>query len=238
MMKKLMLILVLVFVLALTACGKEENEATKEPVSTNHVEKTNEPSVNTDTPASEVPSGETTDEPAPLETTEPTPEPTPEPTKKPEKTYDVYVNGIGLNIGDQIDVKVSLKADDKEFTICCPSLNFYKEGVKDAEKIEAAIYIDEDNMYEHPELFASSGDCDYKDSCFSLWSYYHLIAQWDNPDAPPMDITDGVHIFTYTVTFKEAGYYSVDVTSGNGYEDMKDEFAKYDNCFLLEIIKK
>ena len=107
-MKKIVLLLTLVFVLGLCACGGKEE---------------------IDEDATKAPENET------VATTQPTKEATAQPTEAPEKKYDVYVNGKGFDIGDKVDIKVSIKANDKKFEGCCPSLNFYKEGVKDAEKI-------------------------------------------------------------------------------------------------------
>ena len=45
------------------------------------------------------------------------------------KTYDVYVNDTGFDIGSVIDVKVSLKAPDKEFRRCCPSFNVFLDFI-------------------------------------------------------------------------------------------------------------
>ena len=165
-------------------------------------------------------------------------ESTEKPIEKPTedtKVYDVYVNGKGYDKGTTLQFKVSLKADDKEFVICCPSFNIAYEGNTDPEAI--AGFIEYDITDNNPLLFSNMGSDDYDKEYFYFWEYYEVLARWNNPDAPPLDITDGIYVYTATITFNESGKYNISVTSGNGYEEMADDFAKYDNCFTVEVIE-
>ncbi len=151
------------------------------------------------------------------------------------KTYDVYVNDIGFDIGSIIDVKVNLKAPDKEFRRCCPSFNVFLEGETNPEKIENSLEMDFGIDYINPLLINNVGSPEYDKSYYSYWGYYDLLALWNSPDASPLDITEGIHVFSARITLKEAGKYTITATSGNGAEGMEEEFAKYDNCFSVEI---
>lgn len=152
------------------------------------------------------------------------------------KTYDVYVNDTGFDIGSVIDVKVSLKAPDTEFRRCCPSFNVFLEGETNPEKIENSLEMDFGIDYINPLLINNVGSPEYDKNYYSYWGYYDLLALWNSPDASPLDITDGIHVFTARITLKEAGKYTITVTSGNGAEGMEEEFKKYDNCFSVEIV--
>ena len=164
-----------------------------------------------------------------------TEEATKEQQTEAEKQYDVYVNGKGFDKGATVSFKVNLKANDKELVQCCPSVNIACEGVTDPEVIESFVEYNETDT--NPLLISNTGDSKYKDEYYLFWGYYDLLDRWNNPDAPPLDITEGIHVFTAEITFSEAGNYTVTVTSGNGYEEMAEEFAKYDNCFSLEMVE-
>ena len=160
-------------------------------------------------------------------------EPTSEDTTK---IYDVYVNGKGYDKGTSLKFKVFLKANDKEFTSCCPSFNIAYEGNTNPEEIYGFIEINEE-VDINPLLICNTGFDEYDKEYYTFWAYYDLLARWNEPDAPPLDITDGIHVFTTEIKFLEAGKYTISVTSGNGNEDMVEEFAKYDNCFSIEVIE-
>lgn len=209
-----------------TACGGDESkskETTSSVVTTNASEETSSQVAETTTKKAEADSS--------VET-EPTTE---EPTTEPEKIYDVYVNGKGYDKGSTLKIKVFLKANDKEFLICCPSFNIAYEGNTNPEEI--AGFIEYETQDSNELLICNSGDANYDKDCLSFWGYYELLARWNNPDAPLLDITDGIEVFTAIVTFNEPGKYNVSVTSGNGGEGLEEEFAKYDNCFSVEIVE-
>ena len=162
-------------------------------------------------------------------------ESTEEPTTKDNKVYEVYVNGKGYDVGDTVKFSVSLKANDTEFTSCCPSFNIAYEGNTNPEEI--AGFIEFDTIEDSPLLVCNTGFDEYDKEYYYYWAFFDLLARWNNPDAPPLDITEGVYVYTAVVTFNEPGNYNVSVTSGNGNEDMVEEFAKYDNCFTVEIVE-
>lgn len=156
-------------------------------------------------------------------------------TTEEQKQYDVYVNGKGFDKGATVNFKLSLKANDTQFVRCCPSVNIACEGVSNPEDICNSVEYDETDT--NPLLISNNGSDDFNQEYYSFWGYYELLARWNAPDAPPLDITDGIYVYTARITFNEPGNYTVNVTSGNGYEEMAEEFAKYDNCFTLEIIE-
>lgn len=215
-----------------TACGGDDSkskETTSVVVTTNASEEASSEVAEQTTKKSEVESKEeTTEKPTEEVTTE-------EPTTEPEIIYDVYVNGKGYDKGTTLKIKVFLKANDKEFLMCCPSFNIAYEGNTNPEDIEGFIEFDTQDSNEL--LVCNQGDTDYDNEYLSFWGYYELLARWNNPDAPLLDITDGIEVFTAIVTFNEPGKYNVSVTSGNGGEGLEEEFAKYDNCFTIEIVE-
>lgn len=213
-----------------TACGGDDSkskETTSSVVTTDGSEETSSEVAET-TKKAEADSSEETEATTEEITTE-------EPTTEPEKIYDVYVNGKGYDKGTTLNVKVFLKANDKEFTSCCPSFNIAYEGNTNPEDIAGFIEYVEKSSNEL--LVCNQGDEDYDNEYFSFWGYYDLLARWNNPDAPPLDITNGIEVFTAVITFNEPGKYNLSVTSGNGGEGLEELFAKYDNCFSIEIIE-
>lgn len=247
LMRKKILALCLVMGMCLmsTACGADEKKANETestvvttelttPVdeeSSSEVVQTTEKTVeeSTEEPTTEMPTEEpTTEEPT---TEEPTTE---EPTTE-AKVYDVYVNGKGYDKGTTLRFKVSLKANDTEFRMCCPSFNVAYEGSTSGEEIYEFIEIDTDDC--NPLLVSNQGDVSGENEYLSYWEYYDVLDLWNNPDGSPLDITDGIYVYTVYVKFNEPGKYNISVTSGNGYEEMAEEFAKYDNCFTYEIIE-
>ncbi len=213
-----------------TACGGDDSkskETTSSVVTTAGSEETSSEVAET-TKKAEADSSEETEATTEEITTE-------EPTTEPEKIYDVYVNGKGYDKGTTLNVKVFLKANDKEFTSCCPSFNIAYEGNTNPEDIAGFIEYVEKSSNEL--LVCNQGDADYDNEYFSFWGYYDLLARWNNPDAPPLDITNGIEVFTAEITFNEPGKYNISVTSGNGGEGLEELFAKYDNCFSIEIIE-
>lgn len=213
-----------------TACGGDDSkskETTSSVVTTDGSEETSSEVAET-TKKAEADSSEETEGTTEEITTE-------EPTTEPEKIYDVYVNGKGYDKGTTLNVKVFLKANDKEFTSCCPSFNIAYEGNTNPEDIAGFIEYVEKSSNEL--LVCNQGDVDYDNEYFSFWGYYDLLARWNNPDAPPLDITNGIEVFTAVITFNEPGKYNISVTSGNGGEGLEELFAKYDNCFSIEIIE-
>lgn len=155
----------------------------------------------------------------------------------PEKQYNVYVNGKGYDKGACLQFKVSLKANDTSFTQCCPSVNIAYEGNTNPEEIYGFIELNEE-VDSNPLLVCNTGSDEYNKEYYTFWAYYDLLARWNAPDAPPLDITDGIYVFTSEIKFLQPGKYTISVTSGNDNEDMAEEFAKYDNCFSFEIIEK
>lgn len=213
-----------------TACGGDDSkskETTSSVVITEASEETSSEVAET-TKKAEADSSEETEATTEEITTE-------EPTTEPEKIYDVYVNGKGYDKGTTLNVKVFLKANDKEFTSCCPSFNIAYEGNTNPEDIAGFIEYVEKSSNEL--LVCNQGDEDYDNEYFSFWGYYDLLARWNNPDAPPLDITNGIEVFTAVITFNEPGKYNLSVTSGNGGEGLEELFAKYDNCFSVEIVE-
>lgn len=213
-----------------TACGGDDSkskETTSSVVTTAGSEETSSEVAET-TKKAEADSSEETEATTEEITTE-------EPTTEPEKIYDVYVNGKGYDKGTTLNVKVFLKANDKEFTSCCPSFNIAYEGNTNPEDIAGFIEYVEKSSNEL--LVCNQGDEDYDNEYFSFWGYYDLLARWNNPDAPPLDITNGIEVFTAVITFNEPGKYNLSVTSGNGGEGLEELFAKYDNCFSVEIVE-
>lgn len=214
-----------------TACGGDDSkskETTSNVVTTEALEETSSEVDETTTKKAEVESSEETEK----QTEEPTTE---EPTTEPEKIYDVYVNGKGYDKGSTLKFKVFLKANDTEFEICCPSFNIAYEGNTNPDDIAGFIQYETEDSNEL--LVCNSGDEDFDNEYFSFWGYYQLLARWNNPDAPFLDITGGIEVFTATITFNEPGKYNISVTSGNGGEGLEEEFAKYDNCFTVEIVE-
>lgn len=213
-----------------TACGGDDSkskETTSSVVTTAGSEETSSEVAET-TKKAEADSSEETEATTEEITTE-------EPTTEPEKIYDVYVNGKGYDKGTTLNVKVFLKANDKEFTSCCPSFNIAYEGNTNPQDIAGFIEYVEKSSNEL--LVCNQGDEDYDNEYFSFWGYYDLLARWNNPDAPPLDITNGIEVFTAVITFNEPGKYNLSVTSGNGGEGLEELFAKYDNCFSVEIVE-
>ena len=215
-----------------TACGSSDSKTGDKETTVKVTEAT--------TTANEEANKETTSQKVEEESTEkptekPTEEPTEEQTTEDTKVYDVYVNGKGYDKGTTLQFKVSLKANDKEFVICCPSFNIAYEGSTDPEAIYG--FIEYDITDNNPLLFSNMGSDDYDKEYYYFWEYYEVLARWNNPDAPPLDITDGIYVYTATITFNEPGKYNISVTSGNGYEEMAEDFAKYDNCFTVEVIE-
>lgn len=218
-----------------TACGGDDSkskETTSSVVTTDGSEETSSEVAETTKKAEADSSEETEATTEEITTEEPTTE---EPTTEPEKIYDVYVNGKGYDKGTTLNVKVFLKANDKEFTSCCPSFNIAYEGNTNPEDIAGFIEYVEKSSNEL--LVCNQGDEDYDNEYFSFWGYYDLLARWNNPDAPPLDITNGIEVFTAVITFNEPGKYNLSVTSGNGGEGLEELFAKYDNCFSVEIVE-
>ncbi|MBQ2982403.1 MAG: hypothetical protein IJD58_09845 [Lachnospiraceae bacterium] len=214
-----------------TACGGDDSkskETTSSVVTTEATEETSSEVAETTTKKAEADSSEETEATTEEITTE-------EPTTEPEKIYDVYVNGKGYDKGTTLNVKVFLKANDKEFTSCCPSFNIAYEGNTNPEDIAGFIEYVEKSSNEL--LVCNQGDGNYDNEYFSFWGYYDLLARWNNPDAPPLDITNGIEVFTAVITFNEPGKYNLSVTSGNGGEGLEELFSKYDNCFSIEIIE-
>ncbi len=213
-MKKIFyLLMALCLVLGLTACGSSDDSKETTPNSQSQ-------------DSTDDSSKETSSE---KETTTETP------TTVDTKVYDVYVNGVGYDIGTTLEFKVTLTADDTEFSSCCPSFNVYMEGIDDPDTIEAAIDMDFSDDYMNPLLINNVASPEYDAEYYSYWGYYDLLALWESPDAEKLDITEGLHIYSPRVTFNTAGNYTVTVTSGNGEPSMTDWFAKYDNCFSIEI---
>lgn len=244
--KILALCLVMGMCLMSTACGSDEKKTDEtestvvttelttpvdEESSSEVVEQTTEKLV--EESSEEITTEEVTTEKPTEETT--TEEPTTEEPTTEAKVYDVYVNGKGYDKGTTLKFKVSLKANDTEFSICCPSFNVAYEGSTSGEEIYEFIEIDTDDC--NPLLVSNQGDVNGENEYLSYWEYYTVLDMWDNPDGKPLDITDGIYVYTVSVKFNEAGKYNISVTSGNGYEDMADDFAKYDNCFTYEIIE-
>lgn len=218
--KAFCLSMVLCLILGLSACGSSDTE--KETVSdTTGKQDTTVTSPETTTKSENTTQPETTTE---LET-----------TTEPEKVYDVYVNGVGYDKGVTLEFKITLTAPDKEFTSCCPSINVFMEGVTGYDQIAAAAEIDPNYDSINPILINNVADMNYGLDYPSFWGYFDLLAKWESPNAEPLDITNGVYLYSPRITFKEAGNYTVTVTSGNGDADLKDEFAKYDNCFTFTV---
>lgn len=215
-----------------TPAQDESSSEVVEPTTEKPSEESSE-EITTEEATTEKPTEETTTEKPTEETT--TEEPTTEETTTEAKVYDVYVNGKGYDKGTTVKFKVSLKANDTEFSICCPSFNVAYEGSTSGDEIYEFIEIDTDDC--NPLLVSNQGDVDGENEYLSYWEYYTVLDMWDNPDGKPLDITGGIYVYTVSVKFNEAGKYNISVTSGNGYEDMADEFAKYDNCFTYEIIE-
>ena len=156
-------------------------------------------------------------------------------TTEDAKVYDVYVNGKGYDKGTTLKFKIYLKANDTEFTICCPSFNIAYEGNTNPEEI--VKYIDYETVECNPLLFCNTGFDEYNKDYFYYWEYYEVLDMWNNPAGKPLDITDGIYVHTISVTFKESGKYNISVTSGNGDKEMADEFAKYKDGFTFEILE-
>lgn len=247
LMRKKILALCLVMGMCLmsTACGADEkktNETESTVVTTELTTPVDEESSSEVVQTTEKPVEESTEEPTtemPTEeptTEEPTTEePTTEEPTTEAKVYDVYVNGKGYDKGTTLRFKVSLKANDTEFRMCCPSFNVAYEGSTSGEEIYEFIEIDTDDC--NPLLVSNQGDVSGENEYLSYWEYYDVLDLWNNPDGSPLDITDGIYVYTVYVKFNEPGKYNISVTSGNGYEEMAEEFAKYDNCFTYEIIE-
>lgn len=243
--KILALCLVMGMCLMSTACGADEkktNETESTVVTTELTTPVDEESSSEVVQTTEKPVEESTEEPTtemPTEeptTEEPTTEePTTEEPTTEAKVYDVYVNGKGYDKGTTLRFKVSLKANDTEFRMCCPSFNVAYEGSTSGEEIYEFIEIDTDDC--NPLLVSNQGDVSGENEYLSYWEYYDVLDLWNNPDGSPLDITDGIYVYTVYVKFNEPGKYNISVTSGNGYEEMAEEFAKYDNCFTYEIIE-
>lgn len=233
--KILALCLVMGMCLMSTACGADEkktNETESTVVTTELTTPVDEESSSEVVQTTEKAVEESTEEP----TTEmPTEEPTTEEPTTEAKVYDVYVNGKGYDKGTTLKFKVSLKANDTEFRMCCPSFNVAYEGSTSGEEIYEFIEIDTDDC--NPLLVSNQGDVSGENEYLSYWEYYDVLDLWNNPDGSPLDITDGIYVYTVYVKFNEPGKYNISVTSGNGYEEMAEEFAKYDNCFTYEIIE-
>lgn len=154
-------------------------------------------------------------------------------SSEPEKVYDVYVNGVGYDKGVTLAFEVTLTAPDTEFASCCPSFNIYKEGVTDAEQIRASFSYGEE--YINPLLICNTSSPQHNEDHYSDWGYYDVYARFIDPNGELLDCTNGLHIYTQELTFKEAGNYTITVTSGNGEPDMTEWFAKYDDCFSIKI---
>ena len=208
MKKTLYLLIVLCLLLGLTACNNSQGNGTEK--SSTEIGKGSE-IVNDSETSSE---NETSSE--------------------PEKVYDLYVNGVGYDVGVTLEFEVTLTAPDTEFAWCCPSLNIYKEGVTDPAAIQASIEFKDEPMNEL--LISNKGDYEYKDTYYSYWSYIDVMEMFVDPtNGKPLDCTNGLYLYSPQITFKEAGNYTITVTSGNGYSEMAEEFAKYDNCFSIKV---
>lgn len=212
MKKKLIgFLTVLCMTIGMTACGSTDS----------NTEVSSQPSTETDSEVSSQPSTE-------ADTTVES-----EVSQEPEKVYDVYVNGVGYDKGVTLEFEITLTAPDTEFASCCPSFNIFMEGVTDAEQIEQTVDFSSNDSSINPLLINNVASPDYDNEYYSYWGYFDLLALWDAPDGDPLDITNGLVIYAPRITFNEAGNYTVSVTSGNGAEEMKETFAKYDNCFTF-----
>lgn len=154
-------------------------------------------------------------------------------SSEPEKVYDVYVNGVGYDVGVTLEFEITLTAPDTEFAWCCTSLNIYKEGVTDPEAIDASIEFKDEPMNEL--LISNTGDYEYNDECYSYWAYFDVLEMFVDPNGKPLDCTNGLYISSPQITFNEAGNYTITVTSGNGAPEMAEAFAKYDDCFSIKV---
>ena len=212
--------MMLCLILGLSACGNSDTEKETSSNPTNKQNATATPSENTDKSEN---------------ATEPETDADSENATEPEKVYDVYVNGVGYDQGVTLEFKITLTAPDKEFTGCCPSINVFMEGVTGYDRISAAAVIDPNYDSINPILINNVADMNYGLDYPSFWGYFDLLAKWESPNADPLDITNGVYLYSPRITFKETGNYTVTVTSGNGDVDLQDEFSKYDNCFTFTV---
>ena len=232
MKKKLMsLFIVLCMTMGLTACGSTDtnSEVASQPSTETESEVASQPSTETESEVTPQPSTETESEVAP----QPSTETESEIASEPEKVYDVYVNGVGYDKGVKLEFEVTLTAPDTEFLSCCPSFNVFMEGVTDPVVIANNIEFDSNDDSINPILMNNVAYDEYDLEYYNYWGYYDLLAAWNNPDAEPYDITNGIMICAPQITFKEPGNYTFTVTSGNDSEELRETFAKYDNCFTF-----
>ena len=140
-----------------------------------------------------------------------------------DKTYDVYINNQGYNLGDEITLEVNLKTDETNVK-ARPIINIEKEGEDDIGRIAESLNFSTENV-EFLNLNLSTLAEVYNDN---YWSFETILFSEDGE----ADLSNGDIIEKINLEVKEKGRYTITLE-----EKIDKDCKQYENDLNLNINK-
>jgi len=142
-------------------------------------------------------------------------------TKKEQ--FEVYVNDVGYNIGDELFIEVSLSTTDKD-VLACPIVNFYKENEKDVTNIPKSLNFSTDYV-EFINLFGQDFTEVFDNNHFSFQSKLSNSGE-------DINLSNDTLIERIKITLNEKGKYKITLD-----EKQDEECNIYNKSLKLNVVK-
>lgn len=138
-----------------------------------------------------------------------------------DKTYNVYINNQGYNLGDEITLEINLKTDETNIK-ACPIINIEKEEEDDIGRIAESLNFSTENV-EFLNLNLSTLSEVYNDN---YWSFETILFSEDGE----VDLSNGDTIEKINLEVKEKGKYTITLE-----EKIDKDCKQYGNDLNLNI---